>query len=122
MAAQRMDSAAARKSEPKPFAPTTSSGKGIFKRKMQGRMKGGAKMKGQGFDPRSGRKVFKNEFRSGFKMGKTAGLTVGRPNAQLQGMQQRLSKLDAGQVVGKAGERSFLRGAIHAASGGKGGG
>lgn len=122
MAAQRMDSAGARKSEPKPFAPTTSGGKGIFKRKMQGRMKGGAKMKGQGFDPRSGRKVFKNEFRSGFKMAKAAGMNAGKGGAQVGFMRQRLSALDSGSDIGRPGERSFLRGALHAASGGKGGG
>lgn len=93
-----------------------------FKRPMQGRTKGGAKLRGQGFDPASGRKVFKQEFRSGFKMAKTAGLSTARPNAALGGMQQRLSALDAGKVEGKAGERSFLRGALHAAGGGSGGG
>jgi len=104
-------------------APQTRSNRGaVYKRTMQGRSKGGAKLKGQGFDPSTGRKVFKNEFRSGFKMAKAAGLSTGAPNKQLGGMQQRLNALDAGKATGKPGERSFLRGALHAASGGKGGG
>ena len=93
-----------------------------FKRPMEGTKKGGAKLTGQGRDPASGRKVFKKEFRSGFGMAKTAGLSTGRPTAALGKMQQRLSALDSGSVIGKPGERSFLRGALHAAGGGSGGG
>lgn len=93
-----------------------------FKRPMEGTKKGGAKLRGQGIDKTSGKKVFKKEYRSGFKMAKTAGLTSGRPTAALQNMKQRLSALDSGSVVGKPGERSFLRGAMRAASGGGGGG
>jgi hypothetical protein len=93
-----------------------------FKRPMQGRTKGGAKLRGQGIDPASGRKVFKQEFRSGFKMAKTAGMNKGKGAPQVQFMRQRLSALDAGKVEGKPGERSFLRGALHAVGGGSGGG
>lgn len=98
-----------------------------FKRPMEGTKKGGAKLTGQGRDPASGRKVFKKEFRSGFKAAKAGGLSTsalpGTPQSKaLGGYRQRLSALDSGSAIGKPGERSFLRGALHAAGGGKGGG
>lgn len=120
MAAQRM---APKEKFPTKNAPQTRSNRGgIFKRKMEGRSKGGAKLKGQGFDPSTGRKVFKKEFRSGFKMARAAGMNAGKGGAQVGFMKQRLNALDSGTKTGRPGERSFLRGALHAAAGGKGGG
>lgn len=43
-----------------------------FKRPMEGTTKGGKKLTGQGIDKTSGKKVFKKEYRSGFKMARAA--------------------------------------------------
>lgn len=114
------------------FAKSSKDGKStIPKTKTKGgslksfsRPKEGTKK--QKFDPRSGRKVFAKEFKSGRAMARASGLSKnalpGTAQSKALGdMRMRLSNLDSGAVIGKPGERSFLRGAIAQAEGGGGG-
>lgn len=81
-----------------------------------------AKGQRQRVDPISGKKVFAKEYVSGFKMARVAGFHRGENASRVSGMRARLAGIDAGTITPRAGERSFLRGAMRGAIAGSGGG